>query len=65
MDNEINKLNPRKVLDVGCGYNQFKGRINNLIGIDPYNNCADYQVDIFEFVDEPNSYDVKIGRAHV
>lgn len=62
---EINKLNPRKVLDVGCGYNQFKGRIQNLTGIDPYNNCADYQVDIFEFVDEPNSYDVIIALGSI
>jgi len=62
---EINKLNPRKVLDVGCGYNQFKGRINNLVGIDPYNNCADYQVDIFEFVDDPNSYDVIIALGSI
>jgi SAM-dependent methyltransferase len=62
---EINKLKPRKVLDVGCGYNQFKDRIPNLIGIDPYNNCADYQVDIFEFVDEPNSYDVIMALGSI
>ena len=29
---EINKLNPERVLDVGCGYHPFKGRINNIIG---------------------------------
>ena len=46
---EINKLNPERVLDVGCGYHPFKGRINNLVGIDPYNNCADYEVDILEY----------------
>jgi len=46
---EINKLNPERVLDVGCGYHPFKGRINNLIGIDPYNNCADYEVDILDY----------------
>lgn len=46
---EINSQNPKSVLDVGCGYNQFKGRINNLIGIDPYNNCADYMVDILDY----------------
>lgn len=39
---EINNLKPKSVLDVGCGYHPFKGRIDNLIGIDPYNNCADY-----------------------
>jgi hypothetical protein len=46
---EINKLNPERVLDVGCGYHPFKGRITNLVGIDPYNNCADYEVDILEY----------------
>jgi hypothetical protein len=46
---EINKLNPTSVLDVGCGYHPFKGRINNIIGIDPYNNCADYMVDILDY----------------
>lgn len=46
---EINKQDPRKVLDVGCGYNPFKGRIRNLVGIDPFNNCADYMVDILDY----------------
>ena len=46
---EINSQNPQAVLDVGCGYNQFKERIKNLIGIDPYNNCADYMVDILDY----------------
>ena len=40
---EVNNLKPRAVLDVGCGYNEFKGKINNLIGIDPYNNKADLE----------------------
>jgi hypothetical protein len=46
---EIATQNPRAVLDVGCGYHPFKGRIPNLVGIDPYNNCADYEVDILEY----------------
>ena len=46
---EINALEPERVLDVGCGYHPFKGRIKNLVGIDPYNNCADYEVDILEY----------------
>ena len=46
---EINKQNPKAVLDVGCGYHPFKGRIPNLVGIDPYNNCADFEVDILEY----------------
>jgi len=47
--NEVNSLKPRAVLDVGCGYNEFKGKINNLIGIDPYNKNADLQVSAIEY----------------
>jgi SAM-dependent methyltransferase len=46
---EIMRHNPQNVLDVGCGYNQFRGRIANLTGIDPYNDCADYMVDILDY----------------
>jgi hypothetical protein len=46
---EITRHNPQNVLDVGCGYNQFRGRIPNLTGIDPYNDCADYMVDILDY----------------
>lgn len=53
----VNEKNPSKVLDYGCGYNQFKNKIRGLIGIDPYNESADYMVDIFEFIDEPESFD--------
>jgi len=42
----VNSKNPKKVLDVGCGFNRFKGKINNLWGIDPYNNCADHQISL-------------------
>jgi len=57
---DINKLNPRKVLDIGCGYNQFKPRIQNLIGIDKFNNSADYMVDILDFNVQPESFDAVI-----
>lgn len=53
----INKANPKAVLDFGCGYNPFKERINNLVGIDPFNNQADYMVDVLEFAVEPETYD--------
>ena len=45
----IAEQNPKNVLDVGCGYHPFKGRIPNLVGIDPYNNCADFEVDILDY----------------
>ena len=38
---EVNALNPLAVVDLGCGFNEFKGKINNLIGVDPYNTKAD------------------------
>ena len=59
---EVNALNPRSVLDVGCGYHPFKGRINNLVGIDPYNNCADYMVDILDYT---GSHDVVIALGSI
>ena len=62
---EVNKLNPGKVLDVGCGYHPFKGRIQNLIGIDPYNNMADYEVDILEYRVKPESYDAILALGSI
>jgi SAM-dependent methyltransferase len=61
---EINKLNPERVLDVGCGYHPFKGRIKNLVGIDPYNNCADYEVDILEYRVK-HQYDVILALGSI
>jgi len=62
---EINALNPKSVLDVGCGYHPFKGRIQNLVGIDPYNNCADYEVDILDYKVKPESHDVIIALGSI
>lgn len=62
---EINALDPKSVLDVGCGYHPFKGRIQNLIGIDPYNNCADYEVDILDYKVRPGSHDVIIALGSI
>jgi len=49
---EVNKLKPRNVLDVGCGYNEFKGKINFLTGIDPYNDNADIKINTIDY--KPN-----------
>ena len=46
---EVNSLKPRAVLDVGCGYNEFKGKIDKLTGIDPYNDKADLQVSTLKY----------------
>ena len=46
---EVNSLKPRAVLDGGCGYNEFKGKIDNLVGIDPYNDKADLEVSTLDY----------------
>ena len=46
----VDKIRPGEtVIDVGCGYNEFRGHIPNLVGIDPANDRADYRVSIEEF----------------
>ena len=55
--NEVNSLKPRAVLDVGCGYNEFKGSIDNLVGIDPYNDKADLMVSTLDYKTD-QKYDV-------
>lgn len=62
---EINKTNPTAVLDVGCGYHPFKGRISNLIGIDPFNSCADYMVDILDYKVKLGTYDAIIALGSI
>ena len=62
---EIARQNPQNVLDVGCGYHPFKGRIPNLIGIDPYNHAADYEVDILEYRVKPESHDHIIALGSI
>jgi hypothetical protein len=62
---EIAAQDPKSVLDVGCGYHPFKGRIPNLIGIDPYNNCADYEVDILDYKVKPESHDHIIALGSI
>lgn len=60
----INDLNPNKVLDVGCGYNFFKNKIHNLIGIDPYNSNADIMVRVEDY--NPNeTYDVILALGSI
>ena len=55
---EINQLNPAKVLDLGCGNNIFKDKVHNLIGIDIANTKADYVMDFMDFECEDDSVDV-------
>lgn len=46
---EVNSSHPKNVLDLGCGYNEFKGKIHNLLGVDPYNNNADIKSTILDY----------------
>lgn len=56
---EVNAMNPEAVIDVGCGYNEFRGKIKNLVGIDPYNSKADIKASIEDYVAD-KEYDVAI-----
>jgi hypothetical protein len=62
--NEINNLKPRKVLDIGCGYNEFKGKIHNLVGLDPYNNAADIRCKIKDYRSN-EKYDVVLALGSI
>jgi len=54
----ILKVKPEEnVIDVGCGRNYFKGKIPNLIGIDPAFDQADIKITIEEF-QTPELFDV-------
>ena len=61
---EVNSLKPRNVLDIGCGYNEFKGKINNLVGLDPYNNRADIQCKIADYR-TTEKYDVVLALGSI
>ena len=61
---EVNNLKPRKVLDIGCGYHEFKGKINNLIGIDPYNDKADICVPLLDYHPEER-YDAMLALGSI
>jgi len=46
MIDEINNLDPTLVVDLGCGLNQYKGLINNLVGVDVVGCREDITKDI-------------------
>ena len=61
---EVNKLKPRKVLDIGCGYHEFNGKIDNLVGIDPYNSAADLEVALLDY-HPTEKYDVVLALGSI
>lgn len=61
---EVNDLKPRSVVDIGCGYNEFKGKINNLTGIDAYNKKADMNLSVIEYKPK-EKHDIAIALGSV
>lgn len=61
---EVNAMKPDNVIDIGCGYNEFKGKIQNLTGIDPYNDRADVIVHTLDYKPDVE-YDVAICLGSV
>lgn len=56
----LNKIaDTDKVIDVGCGPNPFKGKIKNLIGVDPTNIGADVVTTIENFTTD-TKFDVAL-----
>jgi hypothetical protein len=53
----VKSLRPSRVLDVGCGANQYKGLLPNLYGFDIVNPKADEVCDILDFKTD-DVYDV-------
>lgn len=62
--NEVNALKPRSVVDLGCGYNEFSGKIDNLVGVDAYNQKADIQSTITNYKPQ-EKHDVAICLGSV
>lgn len=62
---EVAGMRPRFVLDVGCGHNEFKCRIPNLVGIDIANAAADWVCDLLDAPIAPRSVDVILALGSV
>lgn len=53
----VDKVQPDElVLDVGCGFNEFKSRIPNLTGIDPANDLADVRLPIESYAADHSNH---------
>jgi hypothetical protein len=62
---KIKEVNPQKIIDVGCGYNEFKKHIPNIIGVDIVNKNADYVMDIIDYPCVDNSVDVILALGSI
>lgn len=61
----VHELNPRFVVDAGCGYNEFRGRIKNCIGIDLVNPNADLVCGFAEAPIKEGSIDVVLALGSI
>lgn len=52
LEHRVNAHKPESVLDVGCGFNYWKGKIDNLIGLDPFNKAADLKMHLYEYINQ-------------
>jgi SAM-dependent methyltransferase len=62
---DIIKLNPKTLLDLGCGYNEFKRYFPQLVGIDFANSCADVVDDFLNYDCPDNSQDVILALGSI
>ena len=63
MVEEINSLNPQLVVDLGCGLNQYKGLINNLVGVDVVGCREDITKDITDLKEHFADHSVDVILA--
>mgnify|MGYP001166889519 FL=1 len=60
---------PMKILDVGCGTNEWKPKLGGrLLGIDPYHPAADIKIGINEFAslkEHSNKYDIVLALGSI
>jgi hypothetical protein len=64
---KLTKSNPAKIIDVGCGDNEWKQYFGDkLIGIDPFNENADFIIGVNEYAPEHlNKYDVALALGSI
>lgn len=68
---KINALNPKSVLDVGCGYNLYRDKIKCelFVGIDPYNDNATIKMSTVEFAnnyrEDTQQFDVVMALGSI
>lgn len=51
LPDKIKEHNPKNILDVGCGYNDYKQYFDgyDFVGIDPYNDKADIKQELYGY----------------